>query len=227
MKRSFKCYPCYPSCWYFEGNSHSMCLCRVYLMPQRMSNSVQMYHIFYLTSLPHALFAHALAHVICACVAFACKTLAHALGNAFACKTQLYFQLFVHKPLLRSQTGSLPKIVSVDGGRWGGRIGGMKKNRPTWTPWFLIFKNIEVRIACFNTYFVCGTAMGCCVTCKGYPNTKNEYNVFYHTLDAEYFFIKFFSKKAVLIFRENREKCSGGTFDHFLGKEGVKPQKLT
>ncbi len=33
------------------------CLCRVYLMPRRMPNSVQMYHTFCLASLPHVSFA--------------------------------------------------------------------------------------------------------------------------------------------------------------------------
>ncbi len=40
-------------CWYFKGNSHSIHLCRVYSMP----NTVQMYHTFFLASLPHASFA--------------------------------------------------------------------------------------------------------------------------------------------------------------------------
>ncbi len=43
-------------CWYFKGNSHSIRLCTVFSMPRWMPNSVQMYHIFCLASLPHVLF---------------------------------------------------------------------------------------------------------------------------------------------------------------------------
>ncbi len=43
-------------CQYFKGNLHSICLCRVYSMLQRMPNSVIMYYMFCLASLPHASF---------------------------------------------------------------------------------------------------------------------------------------------------------------------------
>ncbi len=44
-------------CGYFKGKSHSICWCRVYPLPWWMPNSVQRYHTFCLTLLPHALFA--------------------------------------------------------------------------------------------------------------------------------------------------------------------------
>ncbi len=34
--------------------------------------------------------------------------------------------------------------------------------------------------------------LSCCATCKGSSYTKNEYNLSYHKLDAEYFFIQQF-----------------------------------
>ncbi len=40
----------------FKGNSHSIRLCKVYSKHRRMSNGIQMYHIFCLSSLPHASF---------------------------------------------------------------------------------------------------------------------------------------------------------------------------
>ncbi len=69
--------------------------------------------------------------------------------------------------------------------------------------------------------------LGHTATCKGSSYTKNEYNLFYQKLDTEYFFIQFFSKKAVFS-EKTLKNCFGSTFDDFLGKGGdVLHQKLT
>ncbi len=47
------------NCRYFKGNSHSIYLCRIYLMPRLMPNSVQVYDMFSLTSLSPASFTFA------------------------------------------------------------------------------------------------------------------------------------------------------------------------
>ncbi len=59
-KRSVNSWPLSVDCRYFKGNSHSIRLCRIYSMPQRMPSSVQMHHTFCLTSLPHVSFVFAL-----------------------------------------------------------------------------------------------------------------------------------------------------------------------
>ncbi len=51
--------------------------------------------------------------------------------------------------------------------------------------------------------------LGHCTTCKGSSYTKNEYNLFYHKLDAEYFLFDNFFEKGN-IFRENSEKLFWG-----------------
>ncbi len=59
------------------------------------------------------------------------------------------------------------------------------------------------------------------VRCQSH--TKNEYNIFYyHKSDAEYFFYS-------TIFSKNKKRALAvlGTFDQFLQKGGVWPQKLT
>ncbi len=64
-----------------------------------------------------------------------------------------------------------------------------------------------------------------CATCQGSSHSKNEYSLFYQKFEVEYFlFNNFFEKNC--IFRENRKNCFGGTFDNFLGKEGVLRRKL-
>ncbi len=47
--------------------------------------------------------------------------------------------------------------------------------------------------------------LGYCATCKGSSYTKNEYGLFYHKLDAKYFFIQQFFRKSC-VFQENYEK---------------------
>ncbi len=50
----------------------------------------------------------------------------------------------------------------------------------------------------FVTYFVCNTLLSHCATCQGSSHIKNEYNFFYHKLDAEYLlFDKFFEKSSI------------------------------
>ncbi len=59
-----------------------------------------------------------------------------------------------------------------------------------------ILQNVEVREAPFNPYFVCNMADRSLCDCQMSSYTKNEYNLFYQKLDAEYFFIQqFFRKK--------------------------------
>ncbi len=64
-------------------------------------------------------------------------------------------------------------------------------------------------------------------TCDGSSYTKNEYNLFYQKLDAEYFFNQpsFLKKKAVFS-EKTAKKCFGGALDKFVGKRGVLHQKL-
>ncbi len=59
---------------------------------------------------------------------------------------------------------------------------------------------------------------------KGSSYIKNEYNPFYHKLDAEYIFVRQFKKKnkKKTVFSERTMKnCFGGIFDDFTGKGGV------
>ncbi len=46
--------------------------------------------------------------------------------------------------------------------------------------------------------------LGHCATCQESPYTKNEYNLFYQKLDADFFFNNFFEKSS--IFKENCEE---------------------
>ncbi len=57
--------------------------------------------------------------------------------------------------------------------------------------------------------------LGHCASCKGSSYTKNEYNLFYQKLHAEYFlFKKFFAKSS--IFWENCEKLFWGHIGQFF-----------
>ncbi len=72
-------------------------------------------------------------------------------------------------------------------------------------------RDISERFDPFNPYSVCNTGpLGHCATCQRSSYTKNEYNLFYQKLDAEYIFMQqFFSTKAV--FSEKTAKnCFGG-----------------
>ncbi len=60
---------------------------------------------------------------------------------------------------------------------------------------------------------------GCCAICKRSSYTKNEYNLFYHKLNVEYFLFNNLKKKKKAVFREKTVKNSfEGPFDYFLGK---------
>ncbi len=57
--------------------------------------------------------------------------------------------------------------------------------------------------------------LGHCATCKGPSYTKNQYNLFYHKLDAEYFLFNNFFKKTV--FSEKTVKnCFWGHIRQFF-----------
>ncbi len=64
-----------------------------------------------------------------------------------------------------------------------------------------IFRNVEVRVDATGQ-------LGHCATCKGSSYTKDEYNRFYHKLDAEYFYSTMYSTKAV--FSSKPEKLFWG-----------------
>ncbi len=58
----------------------------------------------------------------------------------------------------------------------------------------------------------------------GSSYVKNEYNLFYHKLNAKYFYVNlFFSQKAIFS-QETAKYYFGSAFNHFLGKRGV-PRK--
>ncbi len=66
-----------------------------------------------------------------------------------------------------------------------------------------------------------------CVTSKGLSYTKNEYNLFYHTSNAEYFFIRhFFQKKKKTLFWENREKLFWRHIWRFFRERGRPAPKI-
>ncbi len=75
-----------------------------------------------------------------------------------------------------------------------------------------IFRTVEVRvkevIAPFNPYFLCNRAKGSLCD-LGSSYTKNEYNLFYQKLDAEYYFIRQFFPKSS-IFRKKQWKTALG-----------------
>ncbi len=63
-----------------------------------------------------------------------------------------------------------------------------------------IFRNIEVKVEGGFLSFFATQSLGHCAICQGSSYTKNEYNLFYQKLDAEYFFIRqFFWKKQYLL----------------------------
>ncbi len=62
-----------------------------------------------------------------------------------------------------------------------------------------IFWNVEVRVC--NPYFVTRPRIHC-VACKRSSYTKNECNLFYQKLDAEYFFIRQFFRKTHYFLRK-------------------------
>ncbi len=62
--------------------------------------------------------------------------------------------------------------------------------------------------------------------CKCYLTLKMNITFFYQKLDAEYFLLNNFFEKGSM-FPENHKKLFSGTFDDFLGKRSVFPQKLT
>ncbi len=74
-------------------------------------------------------------------------------------------------------------------------------------------------------FFFATRPLGHCATCNGSSYTKNEYNLFYQKLDAEYCFILQFFRKKSSIFRENSENIFGGALLTIVqGKEASCPQ---
>ncbi len=70
------------------------------------------------------------------------------------------------------------------------------------------------------------TAPGCWATCNESSYTKNKYILYYYELHDKYFHIKHFFLEKTVFSEETAKNCSGGTFEHFLGNEGILRQKL-
>ncbi len=70
-------------------------------------------------------------------------------------------------------------------------------------------------------------SLGHRATCQGSSYTKNEYNLSYQKVEAEYFFIQRFFRKKAVFFEKTVKNCFSGAFDNFLGEKGVLCQKLT
>ncbi len=58
-----------------------------------------------------------------------------------------------------------------------------------------IFRNVEVRVRPIQPLLFLPPGFNRCATCKGSSFTKNEYNISYQKLDAEYFLIQHFFRK--------------------------------
>ncbi len=55
---------------------------------------------------------------------------------------------------------------------------------------------------------------------------QNEYNLFYHKLDAKYFHVKQFFRKKQYFLEKPSKNCFGGALGHFVGKGDVLHKKL-
>ncbi len=74
-----------------------------------------------------------------------------------------------------------------------------------------IFRNVEglKGRGPFNLTLFATRPLGHCATCQGSSYTKNEYNLFYQKLDAEYFFIQQFFQKKQYFQRKLRKTVLG------------------
>ncbi len=77
-----------------------------------------------------------------------------------------------------------------------------------------------------NTLF-CNIAVGSLCDCQGSSNTKNECDLFYLKLDAEYFCTQQFFRKKAVFSEKTVKNYFGDAFDKFSRKGGVLRQKLT
>ncbi len=84
--------------------------------------------------------------------------------------------------------------------------------------------DISERFAPFNPYFVATPPLRRRVTCKGFSYTKNEYNLFYRKLHAEYFYIRQFFRKKTNIYRESMKIVSRAHLTIFYVKEAFHPK---
>ncbi len=79
----------------------------------------------------------------------------------------------------------------------------------------------------YNPNFICETASRChSPTSKESSYIKNEYNLLYNKLNADFSFIRQFFWKNAIFSKKTAKNCFRGAFDHFLGKAGILPQKL-
>ncbi len=66
--------------------------------------------------------------------------------------------------------------------------------------------------------------LGHCATCQGSSHTKNEYNLFYEKLDAEYFLIQQFFRKKQYFLRKLRKTVLGRIWQFFRERRRLVPK---